>query len=405
MEMTYSAALNAAYNTPILKYIGFNKEQAGQHMQSANAFLFLVMDIRKNGAREPYVTRALQHLQNVLRGGNEPGIDAMQIWAYPIHTCAITLCKYTPAIWGRLSDQEIERCDLLMQAHGVMSNFAVNDANNYGTGISLRGDCWKNRSPNYRLSLTIPGIAAAHYFGGADELDNLLTGFDYDVFISKAQEFGFKNLLGVWTTPSFEKNGVVGPGAKELLTTECTAYVLSRMPMDKGNIYKVGRGKGAKIPFVYQGHRADSVGIVEYLTRFNHSGGACVSHSEDLGDGTYTCYTIDGSTSSAEGKEGMLREYNGFDIALRSDAFYCTNDFCMEIALLIMCKELGVWVEDENPELYEIIYSGNVDHIHKFSIGYMSQGMGHQRIERENNMRGYYYAKALWEKYFPIVEV
>ena len=402
--MTYSAILNGALKTPILRYIGFAKEQTPERLQCANAFLFLVIDERKNGKREPYHTRAVQHLKNILKSGNEPGIDALHIWAYPATVCAITLCKHTPMIWAELTEDEIDRCDLLMTAFGVMSNFISNDANAYHTGISLRGDVRKGRSPNVRFPLVTPAIASAYYFGGSDALDDILTNFDYDAFIAKAEAFGFSNLLDVWKTPSFERNGIVYPGARELLTLPGNAYVISRMPMDSGNVYRAGKGQGAKIPYVYQGFRACDVDCANYLFAYNHSGGMVQSNVGDNGDGTFTCYIMDGSTSPMQGKDGMMFEYNASDPGgIRSDAFYCQMDFSMEVALLLMLKELGVWSEHTNTDLYKKIYVGNTDHIYKLERGYYSQGMCMQRTEVENNLRGYYFTKALWEKYFPTV--
>ena len=54
--MTYNEALMGAYKAPILKYLGFGKEQLGCVAQSANAFFMLVLDEKKNGIHEPYHT-------------------------------------------------------------------------------------------------------------------------------------------------------------------------------------------------------------------------------------------------------------------------------------------------------------------------------------------------------------
>ena len=404
--MNYNEALLGALKTPILHYIGFGKEQYPQIHQAANAFFTLVIDERKNGKREPYHTRAVQHLKHVLKGGNEPACESAQIWAYPATVCAILLAKNTPTLWFELTEDEIERCDLLMTAYGVISNFMANDANNYGTGLSLYGDVWMDRPTNYRMPIVVPGIAAAHYFGGSDKLDKIITTFDYDAFIAKAETFGFKNLLKVWTTASFEKDGRVVPGAKELLTTACTAYSVSNMPMDRGNVYYAGRGKGAKLPYIYHGYRAGDNGIITDLVAYNHSGGKISSRIGDLGDGSFSCYVIDGSDSPMEGKDGLMIEYNISDaVGIRSSAFYGQVDFAMEVVLLLTAKELGLWTEDDNVDLYKLIYAGNTDHVYKLEKGYMSQGMGHRNIEVENNLRGYRFIRALWEKHFPNVEV
>lgn len=393
----YLSTLQMAYGAAILEYEGERKEQANKHLQSANAFLWLVCDVIKNGDRDPYFSRTVSHLKSVLKGGHEPCIDAVQIWSYPALVCAITLCKHTPIIWAQLNAEELERCDLLMTAFAVMSNFISNDANNYKTGFGLKGDVRKDRAPNFRFPLIVPAIASAHYFGGADRLDEILTGFDYDAFITRAAELGFTNLLEIWTTPSIEKDGRHIPGARELLTEGGDAYIISATHYDHGNIYRGGTGVGAKVPYLYDGMRADAIGIAKSLIKYNHSGGACVSFVGNNGEGKYLCYTIDGSTSIMEGTDGMLLEYNLKDPGgLRSSASYCDVDFMSEIALVTMLKALGVWDNDE--ECDRLILVGGTDHIHKLSVGYMSQGMGMRYVEVANNLRGYYFIKNLFDE-------
>lgn len=398
MTIIYDDTLKAAYNTKVLRFVGDHGEQTMDKMQSANAFLFLVMDERKYGKREPYHKRIVAHLKNILIGGNEPCIDAVQYWSYPAVVCAITLCKHTPEIWIELSENEIARADFLMTAFAVMSNYISNDSNDYRTGIGLKGDVWKERTANFKFPFVTPIVAAVHYFGSADAIDKLLVNFDYDSFIDKAKTFGFTNLIKIWTTPSFEVNGITYPGAKELLTEAGNAFIISATSYDNGNIYRGGSGLGVKIPYLYQGYRADDIGIVNYLLEYNHSGGAAVSRVGDEGDGMYTCYTIDGSNSSVEGSDGMMIEYNHNDPGgLRSDGHYCAMDFNMEIALLSLVTELGVWSGYDNAEVYNKVYVGNVDHIHKLEVGYYSKRMGMRKVEQEHNLMGYYFTKVIWE--------
>lgn len=400
MTHTYDNVLKAAFNTAVLKFDGDRKEQSNDKIQSANAFLFLVTDVRKNGKREPYYSRALAHLRNVLRGGNEPCVDAVQYWAYPAVACAITLCKHTPEIWVALTEDEIARADFLMTAFAVMNNYISNDSNDYKTGVGLKGDVWKERTSNFKFPFITPIIAAAHYFGGADAVDDILTKFDYDAFITKAREFGFTNILKIWTTPSFKHGDTVYPGARELLTQPGPAYIVSATPYDNGNVYRGGEGLGVNIPYLCKGFRADSADLVNYLLNYNHSGGLTVSRIGDEGDGTYTCYTVDGSDSVVEGSDGMLIEYNHKDPGgLRSDGRYCMLDFDMEIALLTLITELNVWSVSENADIYGRVYVGCTDHIHKLDVGYYGKGMGIRKIDQDNNLVGYRFCKALWENH------
>ena len=404
--INYADALRLALKTPILEFKGMGYEQYSQPAQRANAFLFLAVDEHEYGPREPYHTRIIQHVHSLITGGHEPCIDIVQIWSYPAVACAITICKHTPTIWAEFTTDQINRLDLIMTAFALMNNLASNDANDYMTGLARRGDFGKRRPPNFRLPVLVPVIAAAHYFGGSDELDKILTGFDYDTFIAKAQTFGYKNLLEVWQTPSFEHNGITVPGARDLLMDGGTTYIISKSPMDEGNVYRGGSGKGARIPYLYHNFRAGSVELINDILKHDYSGGPVTSVAGDNNDGTYLCYILDGSESPMQGREGMMFEYSAKDgEGVRSDGFYCQMDFNMEIALLIMAKLLGVWSEEASPEVYVLVCVGHTDHIYKLERGYMSHAMGMQRVERENNLRGYYFTKAIWEKYFPTVEV
>ena len=399
--INYADTLRLALKTPILEFKGSGYEQYSQPAQRANALLFLAVDEHENGPREPYHTRIIQHVKSLITGGNEPCIDVVQIWCYPAVACAITLCKHTPTIWAEFTSADIKRLDFLMTAFAVMNNFASNDANDYTTGLARKGDFGKRRPPNFRLPVIIPAIAAAHYFGGSDALDEILTNFDYDAFTAKAEVYGFKNLLEVWTTPSFEHNGITVPGARELLMDGGTTYIVSKAPMDSGNVYRGGVGKGARVPYVYHNLRAGSIELIDDILKHDYSGGPVTSVAGDNNDGTYLCYILDGSESPMQGREGMMFEYSAKDgEGIRSDGFYCQVDFSMEVALLIMTKLLGVWSEDTHPETYAKVWVGNTDHIYKLEKGYMSHAMGMQRAERENNLRGYYFTKLIWESYF-----
>ena len=399
--MNYKDTLQIALKTPILEFKGLGYEQFSQHAQRANAFLFLVADEKKNGLREPYHARIMQHINSITTGGHEPAIDVLQIWVYPTIACAITICKHTPTIWAELSSDVVERLDFIMTAFALMNNLASNDDNDYMTGLSRLGNFRKNRGPNYRLPVTIPIIAAAYYFGNSDKLDEILTSFDYDEFIAKAENFEFKNLLEVWKTPYLMHGDIKILGAREMLVDGGTTYTISKGNIDSGNIYRGGSGQGAKIPYKYCGLKSDSTGIIEEILKFAHLGGPVTSVAGDNNDGTHLCYILDGSESPVEGRDGMLYEYNLKDSeGIRSDGFYCQVDFSMEIAFLTMLKLLGIWSESLNPDIYEKVWVGNTDHIYKLEKGYMSHAMGMQRIERENNLRGYYFTKAIWVNYF-----
>lgn len=387
--------LRIALETPITRFNGVREESQYRHTQSASALFYLIMYERKNGKVGPVHTRILQHLRNMIVGGREPCMDCNHYWAYPIIASSIALAKATPSVWEELLEDEIERLDILMEAFTIISNFIANDANKYFTGLALRGDVYKGWNPNYRISLVTPIVMASTYFGGADAVDKLLVEFDYDDFISRLETFGFKNMLDVWTTPDFEHVDEIRPGAKKLLTEGGIAYI-----RHDSNVFEGGRGVGAKVPFLYNGNRADDVAIVNTLIDYCYSGGPVFSHTEDNGDGTYDAYILDGSESPVEGVEGMMLEFNGNDRqGLRSDAWFCELDFSMLVSVVITLRELGIWNEANFSETYGKMYVGNTDLIYKLEHGYVSHSLGQQHTVFEDNIIGYPMMKELWETY------
>ena len=391
-----NSIIMSATHIPVTKYPRHDKEQNSVTEQSSYAFLLLAISAKEDGVKEIVRTKLLAHLRELISGGNEPCCDAVQIWSYPAIACAITVCKHIPEVWDWLTDSEVERLDTLMFALAAMNNFISNDQNEYKTGIGLLGDVYKDRVPNFRFPFTIPIIAAAYYFGGADKLDSMFVNFDYDEFVERLTNFKFTNMLARWTTSGYTRGTRTYPGAKELLTQESKAFVVSNAYGDFGNIYFAGFGKGVKIPYVYKGFRADEIGFVENLVSYNHSGGTCVSHTPDLGGGVYECYTVDGSISEAEGLDGMLIEYNSKDAGgIRSGGHYCSVDFSMQVALLAMLKTLGVY-DIKTSTLWDKAQAGAIDHLNKMRAGYLGKGMGIKHFENANNLRGHTYARYLW---------
>lgn len=392
--------LENALNIPILRYSGKQTEMRPNIFQSVSALFYLLINGRKNGFQNRVKTRVLQHLRNIIVGGREPCVDCQHYWHYPTLAASITLAKNTPEIWEQFSDEEIERFDTLMECFLYITNFIANDQNDYNTGISLRGDVSKRWNPNFKISLISPIIFCSIYFGGSVEVDNMLENFDYDTLLSKLTQFGFRNIIDVWTTPDFKHNGETFPGAKKLLTDGGQAYI-----KDNGNVFKGGNGVGVKVPFICQNYASDDMGLINYLLKDCYNGGAVFSHTEDDGTGEYDAYIIDGTVSPVEGQLGMFTEFNGKDMdGIRSDAFYCMIDFNMVIAILMTLKELRLWSESLYSHTYSLISVGNTDLVYKLEHGYMSHSLGIQRTIIENDIMGYPMMKEIWETYFKQLE-
>lgn len=400
-NLNYNTVLEAALTTPIVEFNGVGFEQGFRHSQRCNALLFLVLDEKRNGVSEKVHTRIMQHLRSLIKGGHEPAVDVMQIWAYPTVASVLAICANTVSIWGELTDDEVSRMDTIMTAFAVMNNFATNDANDYFTGFNRRGDYDKRRPPNFRLPVTLPISAATVYFGSSEAVDKILCEFNFDDFKTKLKEFGFTNMLKAWDIPSYKYGEITVSGTKELIHEGGLAFIVSKTYMDAGNVYRGGTGKGATMPYVYKNTKADSYEFLKEVVGHTYSGGIVKSTAGDNNDGTHMCYIMDGSKSPVEGFDGMLAEYNAKDgEGLRSDAFYCQMAFNMIVAYLTMLKVTAKWDENFDTDLYKKVWVGNTDHIYKLSKGYQSHAMGMYRVDCENNLRGYLFTKCIWKDYF-----
>lgn len=383
-----------AFNAPNVRFSGSDNEYKLDIMRSASALIYLMLEARQKELDSTIHTRIVQNLKNIIIGGKEPCIDAQHYWSYPLVTSCICLAKLTPLIWCEFTDEEKEKFDTLMTGFAVMSNYISNDKNHYKTGLNLKGDVYKHWNPNYKLSLVIPIIACGHYFGGNDELDDILINFDYDEFIAKCTKFGFKNILDLWTRETAIIDNIEVPGVKEMLLNKGNAYVV-----EKNNVFDGGKGYGVHIPYLYNKARATDYAIVDKLLNECYNGGPVCSQIGDESD--YDAYILGGLISPVEGMTGMFKEFNGVDAyGVRSDAHYCALDFTMVVYMLATLKELGVWDETLDSELYQKICVGNTDLIFKLETGYMSNSNGKQHIVKENNLFGYEFAKDYWLNHF-----
>ena len=391
-----------ALRASIIKFDGGINDYKSETIKSAAALMWLILYERNHNSIDIKVhTRILHHLRNVVTGGREPCLDVQHYWSYPILACGIYLAKKTPIIWNELTEEEKAKFNILMTGFAITSNYISNDFNHYRTGLNLKGNVDKHWNPNYKLSLVIPIIISAHYFGGSDELDNLLVNFNYDSFIQQCEAFNFTNITNLWKRESFYREGTLIPGVKEMLSESRNVYII-----DKTNIFDGGKGVGALIPYKYNGFKADEYGVVKKLLENCYGGGPVLSVVGDNGDGTYDAYILGGLTSPVEGQEGMFKEFNGVDsFGTRSDAHYCAIDFTMIVFFLATLKEMNIWNETLDVETYQKVCIGNIDLIFKFEKGYLGGSNGKQHISKEHNLFGYLFAKDCWNRYFIINEV
>ena len=384
--------MNDALSASLVQY----RADGTEPLYSVSALLFMVLHERQNGGTATIAEKIFEHIENLLGGGNEPVFDAFRYHSYPVLAAAIAVMKQTPSIWDGLSDIEKEKLDCIMRAFAYITNFISNDANTYCTGIALKGGTNKKWNPNYRLSLIAPMIFCISYFGGVGKVNDILLGFDYDTEVGNFERYGFTNAIGVWTTDGFNlADGTRALGAKELLMNGGDAYV-----KNGENVYSGGTGVGVKVAYIYN-ETDDVVEVARQLLQHCYGGGKVTSRTDENADGIYDAYIMDGTDSPLEGQEGMMKEFNAADRnGARSHAGYCLKDFCMAVAIMATCAELGIYDVRADADLYAKICVGNEDLMYKLKHGYRSYALGRGCDIKESDMFGYPLWKAYWYSHF-----
>lgn len=355
----------------------------------------------------------LVYIRNAIKSGY--AFDLTPNFCFPQAAGALAVAKQTPSVWSKLTAEEIERVDLLMKSFAVLTAIGTDDANNYSSGPGFVGNYSKHWNPNYPLSNIPQIIFCVSYFGGAQQVNDLLKAFDYDEYVAKFKEYGWKSALSVWTHEDIDAILVDpdGDGRGEYVTVNNDEDVLADnygklglgfvkgesrtvqytspkvMLMEGGPVYAItalGRisqyvgkpcGTGIGVPAIgekgysYKGCDLNNIeGIWNSLLNYNYSGGLVTSKAVPIG-GEYMCYIMDGSNSPVQGVDGMMKEFNS---GQRSSVGYCMHDFALVVGTNIGLEALGLYdrTSEANSALSAKVWIGNTDFLYKAEKGYVS---------------------------------
>ncbi len=438
--------LEWAYSMGNLSF-GSSNDNSGNVIGVASADLFMTLEVR----RAPDLTYAARYRDRVVASlrhfvsdeGSCPYFDLEPYWCYAPLTAAITLCKSTPAIWNCLTPNEVEKFDIIMRSFAYILGFGTTDANDYATGPAMLGNFGKDWNPNYRLANILPMIFVGQYFGGAEAVNRILHGFDFDATVA---EFGkhkcFSRAYARWSTeiPRNEDGtlrinpdtNLPYPTPKEFMEKGGDAYIFKNDPRlgYTGNGEHAGTGKGVRTDYVYHGCTLDNVaGILDALLSFTFSGGTVFSDSKVLGErgiypptalspelaGKSKAYILDGTVSPVEGMPGLMLEFNSGDggnrvngqntsafngVNIRSSASYNIENFVMVSAAIAALDELGLYccTDPKNLPVFRLMWVGFTDFLYKLKHGYMSYslGRGYESHEGEGANEGFNVFRAWW---------
>jgi hypothetical protein len=297
--------------------------------------------------------RVLEHLRNIISEdadgkSHEPSCRGdLAGWKDIGQACAILLAKRTYDIWSKLNADEINKIDWLMRAFAVAGNYFSNFSNWAKVCMYQTYAIGKTWNPNHNDGYVGIMIAAYYYFGGADAVDQILTDFKYDNYISTFRQLHFHNIEETWTAAgtknypegkdeAFMKNLLENPG--------------NTVQYDKGN----GKVFGARMPFVF-GTPPESTEKIPYnpIELYRSISGWMYPHIVTDSSRSGAGYILNNGSSPVIGKLGMCREFqitDGFvpNVKERSDAQYCWWGWMMHVTMVSALISLDVWPKNND---------------------------------------------------------
>lgn len=341
------------------------------------------------------VDRLLAHLSNLTLPGNAPSCrGSLGGWVDNPVAQAMVLAKNTPAVWDNVSKAEKEKLDFIMSVMAVTNNYCQNYQNNPCSDLSQ--DYWwsKGWNPNHQEGGVGNMIAAYLYFGGADKVNKILTGFSYDEYIAKMEQYGYTDMKHFYETTG-----------KELLENG---------GQDTNERGEHGSVVGAKIPFTYRANAGPRAGEeieydpVELYSALVYAmyGKTVVSEYVD-NSGSRIAYIADGSTSPFEGMEGMASEFSSGDAeGVRVSSGYVESGWRNSVPTRATLMALGYWDSGRMAQEERRMYIGSEDFLFKTDPahgGFFDYSHGTQASKPTTQSsffgNGFVYQKQIWDKY------
>ncbi|HEY5509075.1 MAG TPA: Ig-like domain-containing protein, partial [Paludibacter sp.] len=253
-------------------------------------------------------------------------------------------------------------------------------------------------NPNHNDGYVGIMIAAWYYFGGTAAVNQILTDFKYDTYISTFTSLHFNNIVETWTaygTTTYPTG--TNSAAMKLLLENPTGSVQA----DKGG----GKVYGARMPFVFGTPPSANQAVAYTPQDLYKSLGAwmypfTVTNKSTAG----LAYILNNGSSPMVGKTGMCREFqvtDGFvpNVSERSDAQYCWWGWMMHIPVVSAMMALGDWpVNNDIQDTERRMYVGSEDLMYKLRMGYhsYSKAVAHDYYDYQYASQGYWYIVDIW---------
>jgi hypothetical protein len=340
--------------------------------------------------------RFLEQLRHMISPGKEPSCrGGISGWCDNQAAQALALARRTPAVWARLSADEIERCDLVMKCLLFAGNHCHNFRNNPKANLSQDLGWAKEYNPNHVEGYVGVMIAGWVYFGGSRPADEALASFDFDRTLQACDKHGFTNIA--W---SFRKAG------KALMETGGTDRL-------------GGQVAGVRLPFTYKDlvdEREipyDPAEIYASLSRrmFFWTPGRATNRLGTLGvDGTVRDFAgnvrgrvADGALPPAGGDPGICFEYLSGDASgIRTSSRYVYDGLRNHLITRATLSILGLLPKSpESRALDDRMKVGMDDFFFKLAHGYLGWSNGKEAnvLKEFGSDMGYAYVKHLWSAF------
>lgn len=344
------------------------------------------------------VDRLVDHINRITRSDSAPACrGGLGGWVDGPVAQALALAKNNPAVWNKLSTDVKNRCDFIMKVMALTGNYTQNYRNNPVSDMSQHVWWSKGWNPNHQEGYIGVMIAAYYYFGGADAVNAILTGFDYDTYIQQMQDYGYDIMRGY-----YQKAG------KQLLENG---------GQDINERGERGTLVGVKIPFTFKGIDEsgnaievpyDPVKIYQSAVRRMY-GRTVESHIYDKGVLKGYINKKDGSgnyiSSPYEGMLGMGTEFKSSDAnGLRTDAGYIDFGWRNSVPTRATIEALGGWKGEGINQAESRMYVGSEDFLFKTDPangGYIGwqKGKASGPTTQDSFKHGFEYYKQTWQKF------
>jgi hypothetical protein len=278
--------------------------------------------------------RLLEQIRFSIQAGNEITANGGYCAQHERYITAMyAIARQTPHIWSQLSQDEIQRIDLLMKAGLISSAFTTSDFNpfilNATQEFTIDGDANLSRewNPNFREGMVGGVLAGIAYFSATGAARDILAKYSHSDFVAELRRLNLTNLTETFSWK--EVHSESGAPTGEQIESAVRGYR--------------HRGLGLDDPMAL--YRLLTDNTFGRLVNCGLKGGGGI----DAGDGGKAGVLLAGCESLPNrGRIGMLKEFDAFDVpGLRSSSLYSYDGFRCNLVNQIVLIVSGLWREGE----------------------------------------------------------